>query len=81
MPGPQTINLVEINIPRHFLKYKREKSFVSSPRIMNIEKIIVLAISRNIFNEIQVALKPLEHDPECRILLFELSFGLFYKSW
>ena len=81
MPGPRTINLVEINIPRHFLKCKREKSFVSSPWIMNIVKIIVLAISRNIFNKIQVALKPLEHDPECRILLFELSFGLFYKSW
>ena len=72
---------MEINIPRHFLKYKKEKSFVSSPWIMNIVKIIVLAISRNIFNEIQVALKPLEHDPKCRILLFELSFSLFYKSW
>ena len=71
---------MEINIPRHFLKCKREKSFVSSPWIMNIVKIIVLAISRNIFNKIQVALKPLEHDPECRILLFELSFGLIYKS-
>ena len=52
MLGPRITNLVEINIPGHLLKCKKEKSFVSSPRTMNIVKITVLAVSRNIFNEI-----------------------------
>ena len=52
MSGSQTTNLVEINILEHFLEYKREKSFVSSPRTINIVRTVILAISRDIFNKV-----------------------------
>ena len=51
-----------------------------SPRTMIIVKIIVLAMSRNIFNGIYFVLKSLEHDLEYKLLFFGLSFGLFYRS-
>ena len=53
---------------------------MSSPRTMNIVKIIVLAVLRNIFNGIYVVLKSLEHDLEYKLLFFGLSLGLFYRS-
>ena len=53
---------------------------MSSPRTMNAVKIIVLAMSRNIFNGIYFVLKSLEHDLEYKLLFFGLSFRLFYRS-
>ena len=47
---------------------------------MNIVKISVLAVLRNIFNGIYVVLKSLEHDLEYKLLFSGLSLGLFYKS-
>ena len=79
MSGPQTINLVEINIPGHLLKCEVE-NYLSSPRTMNVVKIIILAMSRNIFNGIYFVSKSLEHDLEYKLLFFGLSFGLFYRS-
>ena len=56
------------------------KSFVSSPRTMNIVKIIVLVVLRNIFNGIYVVLKSLKLDLEYKLLSFGLNYGLFYRS-
>ena len=56
---------------------KNGKSSVSSPRTMNLVKIIVLAVLRNIFNGIYVVLKPLEHDLEYKLLFSGLSLDLF----
>ena len=56
------------------------KSSVSSPRTMNIVKIIVLAVLRNIFNGIYVVLKSLKLDLEYKLLSSGLNYGLFYRS-
>ena len=53
---------------------------MSSPRTMNLVKIIVLAVLRNIFNGIYVVLKPLEHDLEYKLLFSGLSLDMFYRS-
>ena len=45
------------------LEYKREKSFVSHPQTIIIIKVVILAISRDTFNKIQVVSEPLERDP------------------
>ena len=52
MLGPHTVSLLGINIPEHFLEYKREKSFVSSPRTIILVKTVFLAISRDTFNKV-----------------------------
>ena len=64
MSDPRTTNLVKINISGHLLKMRNGKSSVFSPRIMNLVKIIVLTVLRNIFNGIYVVSKSLEHDRE-----------------
>ena len=56
------------------------KSSVSSPRTINIVKIIVLAVLRNIFNGIYVVLKSLKLDLEYKLLSSRLNYGLFYRS-
>jgi len=47
---------------------------------MNLVKIIVLAVLRNIFNGIYVVLKSLEHDLEYKLLFSGLSLDLFDRS-
>ena len=47
---------------------------------MNLVKLIVLAVFRNIFDEIYVVLKSLEHDLEYKLLFSGLNPGLFYRS-
>ena len=53
---------------------------MSRPRTMNVVKIIILAVSGDIFNGTKVVLKSLEHDLEYKLLFFRLSSGPFYKS-
>ena len=50
--GPHTISLLGVSVPEHFLKYEREKSFVSSPQTITIVRTAILAIPRDTFNKI-----------------------------
>ena len=53
---------------------------MSSPQTMNIVKIIVLAVLRNILNGIHVVLKSLKLDLEYKLLSSGLNYSLFYRS-
>ena len=48
---------------------------------MNLEKIIVCAVLRNIFNGIYVVGKSLEHDLEYKLSFSGLSLDLLYRPW
>ena len=61
--GSHTISLLRVSVQKLSLEYKREKSFVSRPQTIIIVKIVILAISRDTFNKIQVVSKPLERYP------------------
>ena len=64
---------------------RNSKSSWLDPHTMNLENIIARAVLRNIFNEIYVVIKSLEHGLECKLLFPGLSLDLLYRprltSW
>ena len=64
---------------------RNNKSSLFGPQTMNLENIIARAVLRNIFNEIYVVIKSLEHDLEYKLLFPGLSLDLLYRprltSW
>ena len=64
---------------RTSLKMRNNKSSVFCPRTMNLKKIVVGAVLRNIFNGTYVVMKSLEHDLEYKLLFSGLSLDLLYR--